>query len=52
MTIYLCDLPGSVYERAALSLLDLAPSGVYLAVWSPKRWCALTAPFHPYRPTK
>ena len=31
MAIHLCDLPGSVCERAALSLLDLAPGGVYLA---------------------
>ena len=31
MTIHLCDLPGSVSGRAALSLLDLAPGGVYLA---------------------
>ena len=29
-------------------LLGLAPNGVYLAVRSPERWCALTAPFHPY----
>jgi len=26
---------------------DLASSGVYPAVASPRRWCALTAPFHP-----
>ena len=32
MAIHLCDLPGSVYGRVALSLLDLAPGGVYLAV--------------------
>ncbi len=31
MTIHLCDLPGSVRGRAALSLLDLAPGGVYPA---------------------
>ena len=31
MTIHLCDLPGSVCGRAALSLLDLAPGGVCLA---------------------
>ena len=31
------------------SLFGLAPSGVYLAGQSPDRWCALTAPFHPYR---
>jgi hypothetical protein len=28
---------------------DLAPGGVYRADRSPGRWCALTAPFHPYR---
>ena len=27
--------------------LDLAPGGVYPAAASPRRWCALTAPFHP-----
>ena len=32
MTIHLCNLPGSVCRRAAFFLLDLAPSGVYLAV--------------------
>ena len=31
-----------------LSLFGLAPGGVYLAGWSPNRWCALTAPLHPY----
>ena len=41
------DLPKTT--RAALSfLLGLAPDGVYQADWSPSRWCALTAPFHPY----
>lgn len=29
-------------------LLGLAPDGVYLAGKLPYRWCALTAPFHPY----
>src|SRR5215218_7438254 len=29
-------------------LLGLASSGVYLAAVSPRRRCALTAPFHPY----
>ncbi len=32
MTIHLCDQPGSVCGRTALSLLDLAPGGVCLAV--------------------
>jgi hypothetical protein len=31
MTIHLCDLPGSVYGRDALSLYGLAPGGVCLA---------------------
>jgi hypothetical protein len=31
------------------SLFGLAPGGVYRAGESPRRWCALTAPFHPYR---
>ncbi len=29
-------------------LFGLAPGGVYRADRSPGRWCALTAPFHPY----
>src|SRR5207302_4638030 len=28
----------------------LAPDGVWLAAVSPRRWWALTPPFHPYRP--
>src|SRR5215217_6992054 len=28
-------------------LLGLAPGGVCRAAASPRRWCALTAPFHP-----
>jgi len=28
-------------------LLGLASGGVYPAAASPRRWCALTAPFHP-----
>lgn len=45
------DLPKTT--RAALSfLLGLAPDGVYQADWSPSRWCALTAPFHPYRQSR
>ena len=31
------------------NLLHLAPDGVWLAVVSPRRWWALTPPFHPYR---
>ena len=44
--IYLCAPPGS--RRAGSSiLLGLAPDGVWRAAASPRRWCALTAPFHP-----
>ena len=53
------DLPGShistetfcAETRRATSppLFGLAPNGVYQAVLLPGRWCALTAPFHPYR---
>ena len=31
------------------NLLRLAPDGVWLAAVSPRRWWALTPPFHPYR---
>src|SRR5512139_2180151 len=30
-------------------LLRLAPDGVWRAAVSPRRWWALTPPFHPYR---
>ena len=41
-----CPLPGS--RRAGSSiLLGVAPDGVWPAAASPRRWCALTAPFHP-----
>src|SRR5690242_13081017 len=33
---------------AHVSLFGLAPCGVYQAGPLPNRWCALTAPFHPY----
>src|SRR3954469_11582998 len=46
--IHLCDLPGT-RRAASTSLLGLAPGGVCLAAASPRRWCALTAPFHPCR---
>ena len=40
-----CDLPGS--RRAGSTILfGLAPDGVCLAAASPRRRCALTAPFH------
>ncbi len=35
--------------RIIPSLFGLAPRGVYQASQSPDCWCALTAPFHPYR---
>ena len=41
--------PAALPRRAVRSLFDLAPGGVCLAGRSPGRWCALTAPFHPYR---
>ena len=34
--------------RIIPSLFGLAPCGVYQAARLPGRWCALTAPFHPY----
>jgi hypothetical protein len=41
-----CPLPGA--RRAGSSLLlGVAPDGVWPAAASPRRWCALTAPFHP-----
>ena len=43
------DLPGCPARRAAASsLFGLAPDGVYQTATSPRRRCALTAPFHPY----
>src|SRR3954452_1186818 len=46
--IHLCDLPGT-RRAASSSLLGLAPGGFCLAAASPRRRCALTAPFHPCR---
>ena len=43
------DLPGDGPGRAIASLFGLAPSGACSAGRSPDRWCALTAPSHPYR---
>jgi hypothetical protein len=40
-----CGLPGS-HRAGSTILLGLAPGGVYPAAASPRRWCALTAPFH------
>ncbi len=31
------------------SYLALLQAGLAQPAWSPSRWCALTAPFHPYR---
>ena len=47
VAIHLSGLPGDI-GRAGRPTFDLAPGGVYLAAGSPRRWCALTAPFHPY----
>ena len=44
-----CDLPGDGPGRAIVSLFGLAPGGACSAGRSPDRWCALTAPSHPYR---
>src|SRR4051794_39396883 len=43
-----CGLPGT-RRAASSSLLGLAPGGVCPAGVSPRRRCALTAPFHPCR---
>jgi len=40
-----CDLPESRLAGSTI-LFGLAPDGVYLAAVSPRRRCALTAPFH------
>src|SRR5437762_1206869 len=46
-TIHLCSYP--VPRRAASAEpVRLAPDGVWLAAVSPRRWWALTPPFHPY----
>src|SRR5260370_10804433 len=48
VTIHLCSYP--VPRRAASTEpVRLAPDGVWLAAVSPRRWWALTPPFHPYR---
>src|SRR5215213_7753422 len=48
MTIRLCGLPGSSAGRLRAEPVRLAPDGVWLAAVSPRRWWALTPPFHPY----
>jgi hypothetical protein len=47
---HLSDATYPVPRRAACGrdLLRLAPDGVWLAAVSPRRWWALTPPFHPY----
>ncbi len=44
------SLPCRCSKAAAMGrdLFGLAPGGVCQADMSPCRWCALTAPFHPY----
>ncbi len=46
------NLPGSNAGRAKGSLFGLAPGGVCRAGLLPDSRCALTAPFHPYRPSE
>src|SRR5207248_1035072 len=48
VTILLCGLPGSSAGRLIAEPVRLAPDGVWRAVVSPRRWWALTPPFHPY----
>src|SRR5207248_5383805 len=48
VTILLCGLPGSSAGRLIAEPVRLAPDGVWLAAVSPRRWWALTPPFHPY----
>ena len=42
-------LPGSTAGHRVAPLCGLAPSGVWPAGVSPRRWWALTPPFHPYQ---
>jgi len=42
------DGPSPTPRTAPRSLFGLAPCGVCQADPLPDRWCALTAPFHPY----
>src|SRR4051812_50228913 len=48
MTIHLCGYPAPK-RAASLEPVCLAPDGVWRAAVSPRRWWALTPPFHPYR---
>src|SRR5437764_11659964 len=47
VTILLCGYPAP-RRAASTEPVRLAPDGVWLAVVSPRRWWALTPPFHPY----
>src|SRR5256886_13329186 len=49
MTISLVRRTRSLGGPPQRDLLRLAPDGVWLAAVSPRRWWALTPPFHPYR---
>src|SRR3954471_15555377 len=42
------QLPGSWAGNLVTDPVRLAPDGVWLAAASPRRWWALTPPFHPY----
>ena len=48
--IHLCGLPGPRRAACKRSCLALHRVGFALTAASPRRRCALTAPFHPYRP--
>src|SRR6185295_9909402 len=48
VTIPLGSYPGP-RRAASTGPVRLAPDGVWLAAASPRRWWALTPPFHPYR---
>src|SRR5919202_1152192 len=41
--------PGSSAGHLVAEPVRLAPDGVWRAAGSPRRWWALTPPFHPYR---
>src|SRR5436190_15925885 len=47
VTIFLCGYPAP-RRAASTEPVRLAPDGVWLAAVSPRRWWALTPPFHPY----
>ena len=46
------NLPGDTAGRSIASLFGLAPDGVCHTGRLPGSRCALTAPFHPYRPAE